>query len=94
MEWAASYFEGALGGIVILWGSRVVQLADLEESSHTLSSRFKIVGDDFSWVFAGINGPTKRDLREELWEDLGAIRGVWEEPWCLGGDFNVLSSSG
>ena len=24
-----------------------------------------------------------------LWEDLGAVRGLWEGPWCIGGDFNV-----
>ncbi|RVW57158.1 hypothetical protein CK203_101758 [Vitis vinifera] len=23
-------------------------------------------------------------------EELGAIRGLWEEPWCLGGDFNIM----
>ncbi|RVW77204.1 hypothetical protein CK203_043344 [Vitis vinifera] len=23
---------------------------------------------------------------------LGAIRGIWDEPWCLGGDFNVTLS--
>ncbi|RVW43464.1 Transposon TX1 uncharacterized 149 kDa protein [Vitis vinifera] len=30
--------------------------------------------------------------RECLWEELGAIRGLWEDPWCLGGDFNVILS--
>ena len=25
-----------------------------------------------------------------MWEDLGAIRGLWGEPWCIGGDFNVI----
>ena len=35
-------------------------------------------------------GPTSREEREILWEILGAIRGLWEEPWCLGGDFNVI----
>ena len=29
-------------------------------------------------------------IREELWEDLGAIRGVWGDPCCIGGDFNIL----
>ncbi|RVW71963.1 LINE-1 reverse transcriptase-like [Vitis vinifera] len=28
----------------------------------------------------------------ELWEELGAIRGIWDEPWCIGGDFNVTLS--
>ncbi|RVW50024.1 Retrovirus-related Pol polyprotein from transposon RE1 [Vitis vinifera] len=28
-----------------------------------------------------------------LWEELGAIRGLWEEPWCIGGDFNVILSN-
>ncbi|RVW77556.1 hypothetical protein CK203_050298 [Vitis vinifera] len=27
---------------------------------------------------------------ECLWEKIGAIRGLWEEPWCLGGDFNTI----
>ncbi|RVW29756.1 hypothetical protein CK203_089329 [Vitis vinifera] len=27
--------------------------------------------------------------RDALWEEFGAIRGMWEDPWCLGGDFNI-----
>ena len=27
-----------------------------------------------------------------MWEDLRALRGRWEDPWCLGSDFNVLRS--
>ena len=23
----------------------------------------------------------------------GAVRGLWEEPWCIGGDFNVTHFS-
>ncbi|RVW26531.1 hypothetical protein CK203_103819 [Vitis vinifera] len=36
-------------------------------------------------------GRSKED-REILWEELGAIRGIWDDPWCLGGDFNVTLS--
>ncbi|RVX04921.1 hypothetical protein CK203_019294 [Vitis vinifera] len=25
-------------------------------------------------------------------EELGAIRGIWDDPWCVGGDFNVTLS--
>ena len=90
---AASCSEGASCGIVGQWASRLVQLVGLEESCHTLSCKFLNCGDNFSWVFTGLYGLSKRDLKEDLWEDLGAIRGMWEDPWCIGGDFNVLRSS-
>ena len=69
---------------MIMWDSRVMQLVGFEESCHTLSCRFSNYGDNFTWVFMGVYGPTKRDLREELWEDLGALRGRWEDLWYLG----------
>ena len=92
VKWATSCSEGASCGIVVLWDSRLVQLVGLEESCHTLSCKFLNCGDNFSWVFTGLYGPSKSDLREDLWEDLGAIRGMREDPWCIGGDFNVLRS--
>ena len=33
---------------------------------------------------------TKRVFREELWEDFGAIGGLWGDPWCIGGDFHII----
>ena len=44
----------------------------------------------FVWVFTGVYGPITKEERECLWEELGAIRGIWEEPWCLGGYFNII----
>ncbi|RVW33165.1 hypothetical protein CK203_094843 [Vitis vinifera] len=37
-----------------------------------------------------VYGPFSREERECLWEEIRAIRGLWEEPWCLGGDFNTI----
>ena len=28
--------------------------------------------------------------REEFWSKLGAIRGLWNELWCVVGDFNMI----
>ncbi|RVW72019.1 hypothetical protein CK203_054053 [Vitis vinifera] len=38
----------------------------------------------------GIYGPTMKRFREFFWEELGAIRGLWNDPWCIGGDFNMI----
>ncbi|RVW80633.1 Protein OSB2, chloroplastic [Vitis vinifera] len=38
------------------------------------------------WVY----GPSVRRHREDFWEELGAIRGLSQDPWCIGGDFNVV----
>ena len=45
-----------------------------------------------AWIFTGVYGPFSKEDREILWEELGAIRGIWDYPWCLGGDFNVTLS--
>ncbi|RVW48978.1 hypothetical protein CK203_081002 [Vitis vinifera] len=37
-----------------------------------------------------VYGPTMKRYREPFWEELGAIRGLWSDPWCIGGDFNVI----
>ena len=46
--------------------------------------------DGVVWVFTRVYGPFSREERECLWEEIRAIRGLWEEPWCLGGDFNTI----
>ena len=56
------------------------------------SCRFRNVEDDVVWVFTGVYSPFSREERKCLREEIGAIRGIWEEPWCLGGDFNIILS--
>ncbi|RVW78844.1 hypothetical protein CK203_043107, partial [Vitis vinifera] len=35
--------------------------------------------------------PIKKNVdKEELWAELGDIKGLWSDLWCIGGDFNVV----
>ena len=52
---------------------------------------FRMVEDGYQWVFSRVYGPIERSLRESFWEELGSISGLWEEPWCVGGDFMRFS---
>ena len=46
----------------------------------------------FVWIFTGVYGSFSREDMKAFWEELGAIRGIWNDPWCIGGDFNVILS--
>ncbi|RVW79102.1 hypothetical protein CK203_048195 [Vitis vinifera] len=42
-------------------------------------------------VYSGL-WPTLRRDRESFSEELGAIKGLWNGPWCVVGDFNAILS--
>ena len=77
-----------------MWENRVLQLVGVEESCFTLSCIFRNGEDNFTWVFTGVYGPVKRVQREDLWGELGAVKGLWGDPWCIGGDFKVVRFPG
>ena len=89
LDWKALNAEGASGGILICWDKRSLDILNWEEGHFTLSCRFRNVENGAVWVFTGVYGPFSKVERDELWEEFGAIRGLWEDPWCLGGDFNI-----
>ena len=41
---------------------------------------------ELHWVY----GPMLKKKREDLWDELGVVRGLWGGPWCVSGDFNVV----
>ena len=92
LEWKALDVFGSAGGILICWDKRSLDLLEWEEGQFSLSCRFRNVDNGVVWVFMGVYGPFTRVDRECLWEEIGAIRGIWEGPWCLRGDFNIILS--
>ena len=45
-------------------------------------------------MFTGVYGPFTKKERESLCDEFRAIRGIWGEPWCVGGNFNIILSQG
>ena len=85
---------GSAGGMLICWDKRVLELLEWEVGQFSLSCKFKTLENGVIWAFTGVYGPFTRLEREGLWEEVGAIRGIWEGPWCLGGDFNITLAQG
>ena len=84
--------RGLAGGIVVFWDNRVLDLIELEKGEHSISCHFKNCEDGFMWTFTGVYGSTLRRDRECLWNELGAIYGLWNGPWCVACDFNTILS--
>ena len=82
--------RGAVGGVVVFWDNRVLELVGMEVGLFSISCRFKSCEDGFLWIFTGVYGPNMKRYRELFWEELGAIQGLWSDPWSIGGDFNVI----
>ena len=80
----------AVGGIVVFWDDKVLELVGMEVGVYSISYRFKNYDDGFVWIFTGVYGPTLGGVREDFWADLGAIRGLWNDLSCIGGDFTVV----
>ena len=63
---------------------------EVENRGYSIFVRFRNCADGFSWIFSGVYRPVIGSEKEDFWEELGAIRGLWDDPWCVGGDFNSV----
>ena len=92
LDWGAMGAQGAAGGILICWDKRTLEVLEMEMGQFSISCRLRNVEDGNAWIFPGVYRSFSKEDRGILWEELGAIRGIWDDPWCLGGDFNVTLS--
>ncbi|XP_042972866.1 uncharacterized protein LOC122304675 [Carya illinoinensis] len=44
----------------------------------------------WEWAFVGTYGPNVDRDRRRLWEELAGVYSLWDIPWCMGGDFNII----
>ena len=67
-------------------------MMEVELGHFSVTCIFKNTEDGFQWAFTGVYNPVERSKSELLWEELGSVKGLWEGPWCIGGDFNMVLS--
>lgn len=82
--------NGALGGILLMWDTRVVEKIDDAVGNFFVSYKFRSVIDHHEWIFFGIYGPQTDRERLTMWDELASLFTWWNAPWCLGGDFNII----
>ena len=90
LNWKALNAEGSAGGIPLLWDNSRISLVDSVVGSFSVTCLFRMPENGFLWDFSGVYGPTQNSFRESFWEELGSIKGLWDCPWCVGGDFNEV----
>jgi exonuclease III len=90
VDWMYKGANGASGGILLLWDRRVVEKIDECMGSYTVACMFQNVEDQFVWALGGVYGPNLDVERRILWEELAGVMSLWEIPWVIGGDFNIV----
>ena len=90
LNYSAINSRGVTKDIMVFWDNRAFELIDLEEGEHSISCCFKNCVDGVVWVFTNVYGLVCSRDRKDFWEELGSIRGLWSDPWCVGRDFNMI----
>ncbi|RVW50375.1 hypothetical protein CK203_086395 [Vitis vinifera] len=85
LEWTVSYKKAKMGSSTGWWS-----WWGWEERVFSILCWFKNCVDGVVWVFTGVYGLVCSGDREEFWEELGSVKGLWSDPWCVGGDFNLV----
>lgn len=82
--------SGTRGGIILMWDSRLWDGEICETGTYCITCKFVGKTQDLSWHMTGVYAPNCTLEREEVWWELGAVRGLFTGPWVVVGDFNTV----
>ena len=56
--------RGTVGGVMVFWDNKVLELVGMEVDHFSISCHFKNCEDGFLWFFTGVYGLTVKRYRE------------------------------
>ncbi|XP_026420528.1 uncharacterized protein LOC113316580 [Papaver somniferum] len=90
LSWTFQQSFGSSGVMITIWDKDFVEVIDSLVGDYTLSISCINKADNFEWVLTNVYGPNKPIERDDFWMKLDNASRLWDLPWCLGGDFNVI----
>lgn len=85
--------EGAAGGLSVMWNPNLVSFHFLCASSFSIFRRFQILGTKIKGVVTNVYGPFQTSKKATFLAGLSDLKDwVKEDPWIIGGDFNIIRS--
>jgi len=84
---------GALGGILTMWDSSVVDIWMSLILSNALIVKGKFIKNNVDFVMANVYAPCDNRGRQLLWNELNIlVQRYSTDAWCVLGDFNAVCS--
>jgi len=73
-----------------MWDRRVMEKIEVCLGEYAVACSFRNIEENLTWAFAGVYGPNLDSHQRSLWDELAGFLSLWDLPWCIGGDFNVI----
>ncbi|KAK1313623.1 hypothetical protein QJS10_CPA06g00033 [Acorus calamus] len=80
---------GTAGRMMIMWNSGKWRAIAKSGGRFSILVLLECRKSGWTWVCSCVYGPHDDQSREQLWDELSAVRAEWNYPWVILGDFNV-----
>ncbi|KAG5579942.1 hypothetical protein H5410_050569 [Solanum commersonii] len=80
---------GTKGGMIVIWDKRRWVKVDSLQGCHTTNYMLENPFKSFRWCCTCIYGTHTNLEKDEIWNELLGVRGLWDNQWVIGGDFSV-----
>ncbi|XP_035541166.1 uncharacterized protein LOC118344500 isoform X2 [Juglans regia] len=73
-----------------MWDNRVVKMVEDCIGVFLVACVLRNLEDGWTWALASVYGPNRDPDRYLLWDEVSGFYSLWELPWCICGDFNII----